>query len=91
MDLINPVIEQEEDQNVEAGQNNQIQNNNVVLEEVSDYVIESLEEWAEIMNHELKVQDHYVNWFTNYNNCYLGGQIFDWLMDRAAPESRRAR
>ncbi len=34
--------------------------------EVPDYIEESLEEWAEIMQNEIKISDFQVGWFSRH-------------------------
>lgn len=90
MDLINPVVEAE---TISSDENNDMKASKKVetISEVSDYVVEALEEWAEIMHNEIKITDYQKGWFSKHTNCCMGGEIFGWLMDRVAPEQKRAR
>ena len=54
-------------------------------------MVDSLEEWAEIMYKDIPIID-YPNWyFSKHHKCCYGGQIFEWLIDKVAPEQKRAR
>jgi hypothetical protein len=55
-------------------------------EEISDYIIEALEEWAEIMHKDIKITDYSYGWFGKHINCCMGGEIFGWLIDKVTPE-----
>jgi len=57
MDLINPVVEAE---TISSDENNDMKASKKVetISEVSDYVVEALEEWAEIMHNEIKITDY---------------------------------
>lgn len=53
--------------------------------------MESLEEWAEIMHNEIKITDFHRGWFSKHKNCFLGGEVFGWLLDKVVPDQKRAR
>lgn len=62
MDYINPVEELEDEKSENSSQLSD-QEPDQPQQEVSDYIIESLEEWAEIMQNEIKITDFQIGLF----------------------------
>lgn len=91
MDFINPVIEQESVHSDGEEQSPKELKPPDLKSEVSDYIVESLEEWAEIMHNEIKITDFHRGWFSKHKNCFLGGEVFGWLLDKVVPDQKRAR
>ena len=60
-------------------------------EQNSDYVINQIEEWAEIMYNEIDIRDYTNGCFTRHRNCCKGGQIFSWLLDKVVPDHKKAK
>ncbi len=38
-------------------------------EDQQDFVVDALEEWAEIMHHEINITDYSFGWFGKHTNC----------------------
>jgi hypothetical protein len=91
MDFINPVVELESVMSSDDDLSLKEMTVPELKTEVSDYIVESLEEWAEIMHNEIKITDFHRGWFSKHKNCFLGGEVFGWLLDKVVPDQKRAR
>lgn len=49
---------------------------------VKTYHTEQLEEWAELIRNDIKIQDYKNGWFGKHLRCAVGGDIFGWIIDR---------
>jgi len=58
---------------------------------VATYLLEALEDWAEIMRADIKIQDYKNGWFGKHLRCCQGEEIFEWLLDRAEPDQKKTR
>lgn len=54
-------------------------------------MVEMLEEWAEIMRSTIRIQDYKTGWFAKHTRCCMGGDIYEWLLDKAEPDQKKAR
>lgn len=43
------------------------------------------------MHNEIKITDFHRGWFSKHKNCFLGGEVFGWLLDKVVPDQKRAR
>ena len=60
-------------------------NNN---EEVQTYVMEQLEEWAEIIRSEIEIKDYANGWFAKHLRCAKGQDIYGWIIEHVEPDKR---
>lgn len=50
-----------------------------------------MEEWAEIIRSEIKVQDFQNGWLSTHKRCCMGEQIYDLVTRLILPDAKRAR
>ena len=51
-------------------------------QQVDDYQLQNLEEWAYIMHKDIPMQDYKNGWFGKYAMCCRGEEILNWLTER---------
>ena len=51
----------------------------------------NLEEWAEIIRNEIKIQDFQNGWFGKHKRCCIGEDIFDRVVSLLIPDKKNAR
>ena len=58
-------------------------------EQVQTYVLEQLEDWAEIMRAEIEIKDYPNGWFGKHLRCARGQDIFLWILEHAEQDKRK--
>ena len=59
--------------------------------EVKQYQVERLEEWADLMRNDIKIQDYKNGWFGKHQRCCLGMDIYSWILDHVESNEEKAK
>lgn len=51
--------------------------------EIQTYILEQLEDWADIMRQKITIKDYPNGWFGKHLRCAKGQDIFEWILEHA--------
>ena len=57
---------------------------------IPTYQLEQLEEWAELIRHDIRVQDYKNGWFGKHLRCAQGGDIFTWIIEHVESNDKKS-
>lgn len=57
--------------------------------EIQNYVIEQLENWAEIMRGEINIKDYPNGWFGKHLRCAQGQDIYGWILEHVEEDNKK--
>ena len=58
-------------------------------DEIQSFVLEQLENWAEIMRSEIEIKDYRNGWFGTYPKCAIGQDIYGWIIEHAEEDKKK--
>ena len=50
-------------------------------EQLQSYIVDQLEDWADIMRQEIQIKDYPNGWFNKHYRCAKGQDIIDWVLE----------
>ena len=56
---------------------------------VSTFIMEKLEDWADIMRAKIPIKDYPNGWFGKHLRCAKGSDIFTWVLEHAPNSDRK--
>ena len=59
--------------------------------DLKTFQIEKLEEWADLMRNDIKIQDYKNGWFGKHLRCAAGADIYGWILDHIEMNEDKAR
>ena len=67
-------------------QKNKEKNKNL---EIQTYILEQLEDWADIMRQKITIKDYPNGWFGKHLRCGKGQDIFEWILEHAEEDQNK--
>ena len=55
---------------------------------IPEHQLEQLEEWAELIRNDIRIEDKKAGWFGKHPRCALGGDIYIWILDHVESNER---
>ena len=58
-------------------------------EGIQNYVLEQIENWAEIMRGEINIKDYPNGWFGKHLRCAQGQDIYGWILEHVEEDQKK--